>query len=122
METDPVSLAQIAVDEKLHAMTVGKQLLDADILTHVLENRGHIRRGIGRTSQADVIDKSERGNRPGMQAETTHHPLLRCERELSLPEHVFEGVDIKILVALERDEIMPVALVVAHEKILAMDR
>ena len=55
-----------------------------------------------------------------MHAEAADHPLLGGEGQFPLPELVLEGMYVEILMALEGNEIMPVALVVAHEEVLAM--
>ena len=67
-----------------------------------------------------VVDESERRHRTGFHAEVLHQTRLRGEAQLALVQLFFNVVDIHVLVAIETDQIVLVALVVAEEKVLAM--
>ena len=122
MKTNPFGHFQVLIDKKLDTMSVGEELPDTDILSHLCEYR-LLSRGIrGGDCQTHILNEAERSHRAGMHAEAADHPLLGGEGQLSLPEFVLKSVDVQILVALEGDEIMPVALVIAHEEVLAMRR
>ena len=122
MKTDPFGHFQVLIDKKLDTMSVGEEFPDTDILSYIGEHR-LLSRGIrGGDCQTHILNEAERSHRAGMHAEAAQHPLLGGEGQLSLPEFVLKSVDVQILVALEGDEIMPVALVIAHEEVLAMRR
>ena len=122
MKTDPFGHFQVLIDKKLDTMSVGEEFPDTDILSHLCEYR-LLSRGIrGGDCQPHILNEAERGHRARMDSEAANHPLLGGKGQLSLPEFVLKSVDVQILVALEGDEIMPVALVIAHEEVLAMRR
>ena len=67
-----------------------------------------------------VVDEAERGDAAGLQAEVLLHALLRGEGELALVKPLFEVVDVHLVHALENDQVVPVALVVAEKQVLAV--
>lgn len=69
-----------------------------------------------------VVDQSEGRHRAGQQPQVAFHTLLRGKRELALMQAVFEVVDRHILRAVEADQVVAVALMVAKKEILAMCR
>ena len=69
---------------------------------------------------ADVVDKTESAYGAWGHTETPVHSLRACKAEFSLVEHMLEGMDVKVFVAFETDKVMPVSLVVAHEKVFAV--
>lgn len=69
-----------------------------------------------------IVDQPERRHRPGQQPQITFHALLRCERQLSLMQPVFEVVNCHVVAAVEADQIVAVTLVVAEKEILAVRR
>jgi hypothetical protein len=111
MEAQTLSHLKISIEEKLHTVTILKQLLRGYTIT-----RNPV------TDKVHIIDKTERRHRTRKQPQTTLHSLLRSERELSLPETLLQCVDTQFLMAIEHNKIMPVALVIPEEKILAMSR
>lgn len=120
MKTDPFGHFQVLIDKKLDTMSVGEEFPDTDILSYLGEHR-LLRRGIrSGDCQTHIRNEAERGHGAGMHSEAAHHPLLGGEGQFPLPELVLEGVYVEILMALEGNEIMPVALVIAHEEVLAM--
>lgn len=78
-----------------------------------------------------VIDQSEGRDATWLQAEVLHHALGRGEAEFagrveaggheSLLEAMLHVVDVHVMVAMEADEVVLVAFVIAEEKILAVD-
>jgi len=79
-----------------------------------------------------VVDESEGRNAAGLEPQILHHAFRRSKRELaargfplrqeSLLQPRFEVVDVEVVVAMEADEIVLVALMVAHEDVFAVDR
>ena len=69
-----------------------------------------------------VVDESERRYRTGFHAEVFHQSLLRGEAQFALVQLFLDVVDVHVLVAVEADQIVLVALVVAEEKVLAVFR
>lgn len=69
-----------------------------------------------------VVDQPEEGDGAGDRAEIFFHALLRSEGELALMQLVLQAVDVHLLVALEDDQIVPVALVVSEKQVLAVCR
>ena len=78
-----------------------------------------------------VIDQSEGRDATWFEAEVLHHSLGRGEAELAgrvkaggheaLLEAMLHVVDVHVMVAMEADEVVLVAFVIAEEKILAVD-
>ena len=69
-----------------------------------------------------IVDKSKRRHRARLQAEVSLHTLWRGEAQLSLMQTVLKVVDSHILVAVEADEVVAIALVVAEKEVLAVHR
>ena len=69
-----------------------------------------------------VVDKTKRRYRAGLQTEIALHSLRRCEAELSLVQTVLKVVDRHILVAVEANEVVAIALVVAEKEVFAVHR
>ena len=69
-----------------------------------------------------IVYKSERRYRAWLQAEITLHTLWRGETQLALMQAVFEVVNSHILVAVEADQVVAIALVVAEKEVLAVHR
>ena len=69
-----------------------------------------------------IVDKSEWRHRAGLQAEITLHSLWRCETQLALMQAVFEVVNSHIPIAIEADQVVSVALMVAEKEVLAVYR
>ena len=69
-----------------------------------------------------VVDKSEWRNRARLQAEITRHTLCRGETQLALMQAVFKVVNSHILVAIEADQIVAIALVVTEKEVFAVHR
>ena len=69
-----------------------------------------------------VVDKAEGRYRAGFQAEVSLHTLWRGETQLALMQSMFEVVNRHILVAIEADQIVSVALVVAKKEVFAVHR
>ena len=77
-----------------------------------------------------VVDQPERTDTAGLQPEVSHHSFGRGEREFARcffplgDEHLFQPmldvVNSQIIIAREANEVMLVALVVAHEDVLTM--
>ena len=77
-----------------------------------------------------VIDESEWTDAAWFQAQVAHHTLGTGKRQLAGGrlsrglqggfETLLKVVDSQVVVAMEADEVVPVALVVAHEDVLAM--
>ena len=67
-----------------------------------------------------VVDESEGGHGTGLHAEVFHQARFRGEAQLALMQLLFDVVDVHVLVAIEADQIMLVALVVAEEEVLAV--
>ncbi len=77
-----------------------------------------------------VVDESERAHAARLQTQVAHHALGTGKRQLArswLPcrlqrgfETLLEVVDSQVVVAIEADKVVLVALVVAHEDVLAM--
>ena len=78
-----------------------------------------------------VVDESEGRNAARLKSQVLHHPLWRSKGELAargLPlclECLFQSglevVNVEVVVTMEADEIVLVALVVAHKNVLAVD-
>ena len=78
-----------------------------------------------------IIDQSEGRDTTRLEAEVLHHALGRGEAEFAgrveasgheaLLETVLHVVDVHVMVAMEADEVVLVAFVIAEEKILAVD-
>ena len=62
-----------------------------------------------------VVDEAERGHGTGHHPQVLHQPRLRGKAQLPLVELLFDVVDVHVLVAVEADQIVLVALVVAEE-------
>ncbi len=69
-----------------------------------------------------VVDESERRYRTGFHAEVFHQSLLRGEAQFALVQLFLDVVDVHILIAVEADQIVLVALMVAEEEVLAVFR
>lgn len=69
-----------------------------------------------------VVDEPERRDGTGFQPQITHHALGRGERQFSLMQPRFEVVDRERAVAVEADQIVPVALVIAEKEVFAVFR
>ena len=79
-----------------------------------------------------VVDESEGRDAAGLESQVAHHAFGRSEGQLAggvfarcderRLESVFQVVDSQVVVAIEADEVMHVALMVAEEEVLAMDR
>ena len=69
-----------------------------------------------------IVDKSKRRHRARLQAEIALHTLWRGETQLSLMQTVLKVVDSHILIAVEADEIVAIALVVAEKEVFAVHR
>ena len=79
-----------------------------------------------------VIDKSEGRYTAGLKSQVFHHAFRGGERQLAarglalclqcLLQSCFQVVDVQVVVAVETDEVVLVALMVAHEDVLAMNR
>ena len=67
-----------------------------------------------------VVDESERRYRTGFHAEVFHQSLLRGEAQFALVQLFLDVVDVHILIAVETDQIVLVALMVAEEEVFAM--
>ena len=77
-----------------------------------------------------VIDQSERTHAARLQTQIPHHPLRRGKRQLTggilalrhqhLLQPVLDVMNSQIVITGESDEIMLIALVIAHEYVLAM--
>ena len=77
-----------------------------------------------------VVDESERADTSGFETKVAHHPFGRSKREFAgrfetlrdedILEPMLDVVNRQIVVAGETDEVMLVALVVAHEDVLTM--
>ena len=77
-----------------------------------------------------VVDESERTDAAGFETKIAHHPLRRGKgqfagclhalRDENILEPVLNVMNRQIVVAMEADEVVLVALVVAHEYVLAM--
>lgn len=79
-----------------------------------------------------VVNESEGRDATGFEPKIPHHALRRSEGKLAarrlalclkcLLQPCFEVVNVEVVVAMEADEVVLVALMVAHEDVLAMDR
>ena len=79
-----------------------------------------------------VVNKPERADRTRFQAQISHHPFGRSKRQFAggflalrdedLLQPMLYVMNRQVFVARETDEVMLVALVIAHEDILAMHR
>ena len=69
-----------------------------------------------------VVDKSKRRDRTRRNTQILHQSLLRGEAQLALVQLLLDVVDIHVLVAVEADQIVLVALVVAEEEVFAVLR
>lgn len=79
-----------------------------------------------------VVDETEGRDAAWFKSQVLHHPLWRSKGELAarrlslclecLFQSGFEVVDVEVVVTMEADEIVLVALVVAHKNVLAVDR
>ena len=69
-----------------------------------------------------VVDKAERGDAAGLQAEVFLHASLRGEGKLALVQTLLKVVDVHLVHALEDDEVVLVALVVPEKQVLAVRR
>ena len=69
-----------------------------------------------------VVDESKRRDRARLQAQIALHTLWRGEAQLSLMQTVLKVVDSHILVAVEADEVVAIALVVAEKEVFAVHR
>ena len=67
-----------------------------------------------------VVDKAERRHGTRFEPQVAFHALRRGEGEFALPQSVFQIVNRQRAVAVETDQIMTVALVVAEEEVFAM--
>ena len=67
-----------------------------------------------------VVDESERRYGTGHHAQILHQPLLGGKAQFALVQLFFDVVDVHVLVAIEADQIVLVALVVAEEEVLAV--
>ena len=69
-----------------------------------------------------VVDKAERRHGTRFEPQVAFHALRRGEGEFALPQSAFQIVNRQRAVAVETDQIMTVALVVAEEEVFAMFR
>jgi hypothetical protein len=79
-----------------------------------------------------VVDEAERRNAARFESQVFHHAFRRSEGELSARwlalclkcslQPSLKVVDVEVVVAMEADEIVLIALVVAHEDVFAMHR
>lgn len=100
MEAEGVSLLQVGVEEKADVMLL-------------------------------IIDETERRDAAWFETKVTEHPLGRSERQLAARRQTLslktglqaclKVVDIKVMVAMEAYQVVLIALVIAHEDVLAMD-
>ena len=67
-----------------------------------------------------VVDESERGHGARSHAQIFHQSRFRGEAQLALMQLFLDVVDVHVLVAVEADQIVLVALVVAEEEVLAV--
>ena len=67
-----------------------------------------------------VVHQPEGADRTGAQPEVTLHALRRGKTELALAEALLQVADGKGAGAVEDDQVVPVALVVAEEKVFAV--
>ena len=67
-----------------------------------------------------VVDESERGHGARSHAQIFHQSRFRGEAQLALMQLFLDVVDVHVLVAVETDQIVLVALVVAEEEVLAV--
>ena len=77
-----------------------------------------------------IVDESERTDTSGFKTEVSHHPFRRGEREFAgrfetlrdqhLLEPMLDVVNRQIIIARKTDEVMLIALMIAHEDILTM--
>lgn len=80
----------------------------------------------------DIVDEAKRRNATGLETKITHHSFGRSKREFAgriealrhefLLEAMLKVVNIKVVIAMEADQVMLIAFVIAEENILAMDR
>ena len=97
------------------------------------------RRGVFQTAVEEendvvvcVVNKPERADRTRFQTQITHHPFGRSKRQFAggflalgdenLLQPMLYVMNRQVFVARETDEVMLVALVIAHEDVLAMHR
>ena len=69
-----------------------------------------------------VVDKSEWRYRARLETEVARHTLCRGEAQLALMQTVLKVVNGHILVAIETDKVVTIALVVAEKEVLAVHR
>ena len=67
-----------------------------------------------------VVDKAERRHGTRFEPQVAFHALRRGEGEFALPQSAFQIVNRQRAVAVETDQIMTGALVVAEEEVLAV--
>jgi len=67
-----------------------------------------------------VVDKPKRADGAGTETKVLLHSPLRGQTELALMKKVLQVVDTHMMVALEDNQIVAVALMVAEKKVLAM--
>ena len=77
-----------------------------------------------------IVNQSRRTDTTGFESQITHHPLRRSERQFTgrfmalRHQHVLQPMlDVmyrQIIVAWKTDQVMLIALVVAHENVLTM--
>ena len=69
-----------------------------------------------------VVDETEEGDGAGDSSEVFLHALFGGEGELALMQLMLQSVDVHLLVALEDDQVVAVALVVSEKQVLAVRR
>lgn len=101
---------------------VGVETERSGVLQVLVEKQDYVMFGI--------IDQPEGTDAAGFQPEITHHPLGACEREFAGSgvscglqrgfEPLLQVVNSQVVVAIETDQIVLIALVVAHKDVFAM--
>lgn len=69
-----------------------------------------------------VVDQSEGRHRAGEQPQVAFHPFFGGEGQFALMQPLFQVVDGQVLGAVEDDQVMAVAFLVAEKQILAVHR
>ena len=103
MERHVRRMIQVPVDKILHTMPVGKEFPG---------------RRVGKGCH--VMYKPERRHTAGPQPEAAHHSLFGSKGEFPLMYDTLELREVKRPVALHGDEVVPLAAMVAEEKVLAV--
>ena len=119
-----VLLKSVLGDDDCAAAVVGMERERRGIFQTAVEKENDVVVG--------VVNKPERADRTRFQAQITHHPFGRSKRQFAggflalgdenLLQPMLYIMDRQVFVARETDEVMPVALVIAHEDVLAMHR